>query len=45
MFARRFNASVARTTLTAAALGLAALGFARATPPRTSSTRWPRSPV
>jgi Protein of unknown function (DUF732) len=28
MFARRFNASVARTTLTVAALGLAALGFA-----------------
>ena len=28
MFTRRFTASVARTTLTAAALGLAALGFA-----------------
>jgi Protein of unknown function (DUF732) len=28
MFCRRFTASVARTTLTAAALGLAALGFA-----------------
>ena len=28
MFTRRFTASVARTSLTAAALGLAALGFA-----------------
>jgi Protein of unknown function (DUF732) len=28
MFTRRFTASVARTTLTAGALGLAALGFA-----------------
>jgi Protein of unknown function (DUF732) len=28
MFTRRFTASAARTTLTAAALGLAALGFA-----------------
>ncbi|MCV7079939.1 DUF732 domain-containing protein [Mycobacterium szulgai] len=28
MFTRRFTANIARTTLTAAALGLAALGFA-----------------
>ena len=30
MFTRRFTASIARTTLTAGALGLAALGFAAA---------------